>query len=297
MTQQDQTEGQFEAEAQQDAAEAAEALAVEGEDLVESQHSADYKALVAYEHPFLERCAFVAGNQYSVNNAMAGEDWQERAAEHGHIDYRMATLDELQEFWNCAWNFKWWDKKNGHIDYRNARMELVDILHFIVSEDLAAPGQPEAELIGDVASRMAKGIRLALAEREITLTSILEAEDQEASRIRTLKSRMMDFISDIAKGSVNWPAFWSMVLLFDPNDGSTAEGRIEKVLNLYSAKAVLNKFRTMYRKSAAGYRKVWVDGREDNDIMMAWLDQQPAYPGDAVLNLFLEETYQRVLRG
>lgn len=290
MTQQDQQD-QFDAEAQQDAAEASQALLAEVEELVEAQRSAD-----AY-HPFLERCAFVASNQYSVNNAMAGEDWQERASEHGPIDYRMATLDELQEFWNCAWNFKWWDKKNSTIDYRNARMELVDILHFITSEDLACPGRPAEELVAEISSRMSNGIRKALEAHGQLLESLVEARGQDESRIRHLKNHMMEFISCIADGVVSWYSFWSMVLLFDPTDNSLPEDRVLQVLNLYAAKAVLNKFRTVHRKSERGYKKVWVDGREDNDIMMAWLDTQPGYPGDAALELFLAETYQRVLRG
>lgn len=245
------------------------------------------------EEEVFNACLFIANNQLSVNNAMAGADWVERAQKHEEIDYRMATLDELQEFWNCAWNFKWWDSKNSTINYPNARMELVDILHFITSEDLAShvKGESTDEAVRVVAQRMSDGIFGALG-------SVLGELSDEENRLRLLKRAMMVFINSLSSTGdrpVYWAPFWIMVMLHQPIGMNDPTDEVSKVLALYRAKAVLNKFRTVHRKSAAGYKKVWIDGREDNDIMMSWLEGLNEYPGDDALNRFLEQTYSRVI--
>ena len=232
----------------------------------------------------------IVNNQLTVNNAMAGEDWLIQAAKHGDIDYRMAILDELQEFWTSAWKFKWWDKTNANIDYRNSRMELVDILHFAVSEDLVLQFGPHTTLqktVDWVSREAADSVLLALEDM---------TRDIPAGREARLKDAMMRFINQLtATGSVvSWKHFWLMVMLNDPEEDGAPEEAVSKVLFLYSAKAVLNQFRTRHRASPRGYKKVWIDGREDNDVMMSWLDTLPSPPTDQEINGWLEQMYSRV---
>jgi hypothetical protein len=238
----------------------------------------------------IETCKAIVANQFHVNAAMAGEDWVRKAWAHEDVDYRMATLDELAEFWNCAWNFKWWDKKNNTIDYRNARMELVDILHFIVSEDLVL------RLEGETDSRAVEWVAKAMLEGVYEAGDLVFGE-LEGNRLPLLKKAMMKFIHDLTSDGpeVNWTTFWTLVMLSQPEDLQHCQIEVWKVMNLYRAKAVLNKFRTIHRASPRGYKKVWIDGREDNDIMMSWLDLQPTVPSDQELNLWLEGMYHRVI--
>ena len=225
---------------------------------------------------------------------MAGADWVQRAWEHESIDYRMAALDEMQEFWTSAWNFKWWDKKNSTIDYPNARMELVDILHFIVSEDLVV--RLEGEL-PDPSLRVVTWVSDAMLEGIYAADDSLGEEVPEEARVSQLKSAMMRFIHLLSgeEPEVSWVDFWKMVLLSCPTGRDRYLGEVWKVINLYRAKAVLNKFRTVHRASARGYKKVWIDGREDNDIMMSWLEQQPETPTDQELLQWLQQMYSRVI--
>jgi len=268
---------QYEAEALEDAAEAAEAseaiaadLAQEPDDLVQPEYN--YLTESAWAEEVQSRCLFVATNQASVNEAMAGPDWLEKAGLHEDVDYAMAALDECQELWTCALNFKWWDRRSFKPDLKNARMELVDILHFITSE----------ELILSTPSLAAKGMK----------------EGVEAAMLSSVgfKGHLKSFIASLAQNSVSWPDFWGMVIYLDEDSQSNPKAAIDHILNLYTAKATLNKFRTRYRNSEAGYRKVWVDGREDNDIMMAWLEDIGGFPGVASLDLWLEESYSRIIR-
>lgn len=268
---------QYEAEALEDAAEAAEAseaiaadLAQAPDDLVQPEYN-EALAESVWAEEVQSRCLFVATNQASVNEAMAGLDWLEKAGLHEDVDYAMAALDECQELWTCALNFKWWDRRSFKPDLKNARMELVDILHFITSE----------ELISSTPSLAAKGMK----------------EGVEAAMFSGVgfKGHLKSFIASLAQNSVSWSDFWGMVVCLDEDSQSNPKAAIDHILNLYTAKATLNKFRTRYRNSEAGYRKVWVDGREDNDIMMSWLEEIGEFPGVAALDRWLEESYSRII--
>jgi len=240
---------------------------------------------------------FIAENQFSVNAAMAGEDWVARAAEHQDIDYRVAALDEVNEFINCAWQFKWWAPTK--LDFANARMEMVDILHFVVSEDLAfrmvVGNLQKEEAIKKVASLIDEGLNAA-SKGESEYAGANSTEEVTASRVTRLKKSTLLFTGSLVKGVVDWENFWKMVLLCEPEKLFTpTEQRAAEVCTLYNAKAVLNRFRTRYRKSPAGYSKVWVDGREDNELMMNWLALQDRNPDKAEIDHWLETTYASII--
>lgn len=299
----DEPVGQYQAEALEDAAEAAEFLESVADEpqfeaLEEEAEGPDEDITpdpgIKRRHPIKQTCIFVARNQRDVNTAMAGADWMERGAKHQEVDYSMAALDECQELWTCALNFKWWDRKSFVGDYRNARMELVDLLHFITSEDLVyyyetrsdwsdMEVQPSVVAVGtsmyEAAMRCIEGAKSAPVP-------VLEMQ---------FKRELKDFINSLSRNTVDWGAFWGMVVSVDEAAWKDPQGAVEHILNLYSAKATLNLFRTKHRNGPNGYRKVWVDGREDNDIMMAWLESQPVYPGNAAVTHWLEEQYARII--
>lgn len=274
-------EGQYAQEAQEDAQEAADALEAAEAELPKRVEDlllkAQFMAFVKSAET-LDRCLFIVTNQAEVNSLMASPDWLEKASEHDEIDYSMAALDECQELWSCALNFKWWDRKSFKGDPRNARMELVDILHFIASEAMVEAGGYSQTQREDIAQRMVDGMEYAFMDG-----------------VRPFKEALKQFVARLSNNNIDWGAFWEMTIGLDENSKADPVAAIGHVINLYTAKATLNKFRTRYRNSAAGYRKVWVDGREDNDIMMAWLESLEVFPGAEALNHWLEQSYSRII--
>ena len=243
----------------------------------------------------LETCIFVARNQRDVNAKMAGEDWMERGSKHGEVDYTMAALDECHELWTCALNFKWWDRKSFVGDARNARMEQVDLLHFITSEDLITYFSQSDAWGPDEAERAVGVVGRSMYEAAERCIGNVKGQSVPWELYLQFKRELKDFIRGLTSHSVDWGAFWGMVVTVDDEAWKDPEAAVNHILDLYSAKACLNLFRTVHRNGSNGYRKVWVDGREDNDIMMAWLESQPVYPGNAAVTHWLEEQYARII--
>lgn len=223
---------------------------------------------------------FVCKNQSEVNSKMAGEDWIERSQD-GRIDYYFAGLDEMAELWRSVVQFKFWDE--SVLDVRNGKMELVDVFHFIVSSEVAANG------VEDAAEAMTSGL--------VSWREAMESKHASAPTEASLARHIKRFTADLCCDRVNWPLFWFMIDGLNAVPGSAGlKLSWEEIVSLYRAKAVLNRFRTEQRSLPSGYRKIWVDGREDNSIMMAWLDTQEQYPGDEEVLRFLQSTYARVPR-
>lgn len=212
-----------------------------------------------------------ATTQETVNTAMTGEDWRDRAGLLTAIDYPMAALDEACEFWKSAINFKWWAKTAFELDIPNAVVELVDMMHFGLSQDLikSNPGQ--------VASRMAEAY---MASDDIDPASPFDPQGAKVS--------MKAFIHGVTAPSptVNWLAFWNM---------ASSIGVDPKVLvTKYRAKAILNQFRTRKGAKEGTYVKKWLSGKEDNFYLMQWVDVQigkGVHPTDQEISSWLDEAY------
>ena len=107
------------------------------------------------QQAMLDSLIFCATTQESVNTAMTGADWREKAkglattASGLTVDYPMALLDEAAEFWASAVNFKWWAKTDFVFDRKAALdvvqhvQEEVDIIGWARTEEAAGAGVPE----------------------------------------------------------------------------------------------------------------------------------------------------------
>lgn len=224
---------------------------------------------------------FCAHTQESVNAMMTGENWREKAlgqmlAEgEKPVDYPMALLDEAAEFWASTIDFKWWAKTDFSLDRGNAVVELVDMLHFALSQDLTS-SQPEA-----VARAM---------DRAFSARGPINQDPQIA--LLNVRVAMKKFIHAITAEQpfVDWKAFWAMAVHLGVDPAT--------LVYKYRAKALLNKFRTANGAKAGTYKKKWLDGKEDNYYLMLHLDSilmlgQP-YPGDEALDEWLKSAYVRM---
>ena len=209
----------------------------------------------------------IAARQFSVNNSMAGADWATEAQQKTRINYPLAILDEAVELMHCAIPFKFWDRRAHTEDLPNARMEIVDILHFAVAEHLSSVFSGiEEDAVSTVAMAMTD------AAESIALNPAQEG-DSPVEYFSTFVGQIL------ANHKVNWRAFFNLALCFGMSP--------EKLYALYMAKATLNEFRTEKRALPGGYNKIWIEdtGKEDNFYLMNWVQSLAHTPSrEEILN-------------
>ena len=158
-------------------------------------------------------------------NARVNPDW--RSA--GNAWYRAIWTECAEMLDHYGW--KWW--KHQQPDLEQVRLELVDILHFAMSDYLLR----EAD-----AAAAAERIRAELADpgRESDIRVAIESLAQ----------------STIARQSMHFSGFANVMALIDMD--------FDTLYRMYVGKNVLNFFRQDHGYKEGSYVKVW-DGREDNE--------------------------------
>jgi len=225
---------------------------------------------------------FCVQTQGRVNTQMTGENWMDKARDLTEsldqpppVDYVMASLDELAEFWASCINFKWWAKTDFQADIGNANVELVDILHFFLSLDLV-----HSESSSQVATKAAKALQ-ELGERPSSGISL--------QNVRAAMKRVIHGITATSP-TVDWKSFWEMA------EGLGISPTV--LIFKYRAKATLNRFRTAMGAAAGTYNKRWLSGKEDNYYLMLHIDSILAlgedYPGDEAIYEWLTHTYSKI---
>lgn len=250
--------------------------------------------------------ADLASIQDGVNVSLAGADWAIRAEEFivqgtandGRVplDYSTAGLDEAMELFRSAVPFKWW-AKGDTVDRDNSLVELVDILHFGLSHQIAIclgnqgkvdyPTVARAVLLGADYSK--DGTALNLYGKGGTA---LGSEGTTQSDLLELRRHVKSLIAGLALGRYNWFHFWSLVRLL----GSSPV----EVAGLYRAKAVLNKFRKQNGYKEGTYIKMWKlpdypEAVEDNKALMDYVaavsEVTGTAPDDGMILSWLSDTY------
>ena len=158
-------------------------------------------------------------------NARVNPDW--RSA--GNAWYRAIWTECAEMLDHYGW--KWW--KHQPPDLEQVRLELVDILHFAMSDYLLR----EAD-----AAAAAERIRAELSDpgRESDIRVAIESLAQ----------------STIARQSMHFSGFANVMALIGMD--------FDTLYRMYVGKNVLNFFRQDHGYKEGSYAKVW-DGREDNE--------------------------------
>jgi hypothetical protein len=204
--------------------------------------------------------------QNRLNIAVIGADWLEQ-----DLNFSLAGAQECSEgIDHLAW--KWW--KKSKVDIEAAKMEVVDLLHFHLSNmlvEINACGHNDA---------------VAGAVKEIL--SGYDVEGNHALSAMPVIRLFQMIQNQFYKGTAN---FGCIVILFERLGGSE-----EELLALYYKKAVLNHFRAANGYKTGEYRKMWAPGKEDNDFIPALAEGiNFSTPGaDKVLYDRLEEKYTSV---
>ncbi len=212
--------------------------------------------------------------QNELNIQTAGKDWTKGYTKEGRkINwFRAITLEVAEAIDSLNWKH-WKDISQPH-DLENLKIELVDILHFIISQKITDYGLEKAkELLNNATS-------LFLENQEILMGEELKKIDPEDITVAQLLENI------IKKTIQNKNAYYEFLIatgyLFDINE----------ILNIYIGKNVLNKFRQEHGYKEGHYKKIW-NGKEDNVVMLDFINKNPNITAKELYNK-LEEEYKKI---
>lgn len=204
------------------------------------------EAFTAEELARFDDAKRIAAIQGTVNLAQGGPDWLKRT-KSGAMDQCLAMFDELVEYNKSMIRFRWWGGEEDPTDVSNAKVELVDVLHFLLSYELAR----DDGLVTSVASKLA-------AAYDICLTQ------ERGDMVQTFKN----FTASVLMGDPDLVDFFKLCRLTDMS--------WDHLILYYLGKSTLNKFRNAngYSDKPRTYLKKWFDGKqEDNYYMMLFIDE------------------------
>ena len=172
-------------------------------------------------------------------------EMQDAMNAHVNADWRNADNAWYRAIWTeCAemldhYGWKWW--KHQQPDLQQVRLELVDILHFAMSDYLLREADTDA----------------AAARIEAELADPRQGEDLRVA-IETMAQ------STIARQSMHFSDFATIMALLEMD--------FDHLYRMYVGKNVLNFFRQDHGYKDGSYIKVWGE-REDNEHLAELLDE------------------------
>ena len=180
-------------------------------------------------------------------NARVNPDWRQA----GNAWYRAIWTECAEMLDHYGW--KWW--KHQQPDLEQVRLELVDILHFAMSDYLLQDSDNSA-----VAARI---------EAELS-------DSRQCDDIRSAIEIMAQ--STIAQQSMHFSDFANIMALIEMD--------FDQLYRTYVGKNVLNFFRQDHGYKDGSYIKIW-SGREDNEHLVEVLGEL-----DTSSDNFREDVYQ-----
>jgi len=170
-------------------------------------------------------------------NKTVNPDWLNA----GYPWHRAIMVEAVEALEHYGW--KWWKKQTP--DLAQARMELVDIWHFMLSMALEGAG----------------GDRIKTAW---TLSSLFYEPEKPTDKGTVM---LFDLLAGYAaEGKICIPAFIHLMLELDLS--------WDQLYTIYVGKNVLNKFRQYHGYKEGTYRKDW-DGMEDNEVLALLMRDWP----------------------
>lgn len=179
--------------------------------------------------------------QDELNILTAGENWKSGTTNKGReIDWYRAIMMETCELIDSL-NHKHWRAINAEDDIDNARLECVDIWHFILSQMLVE-GFDDKKYIN---------FENKPYNRDKTIYHATRLIHEVSSPITARLSVVLKEFNEL------------MCMLFDTE---------EEFVKLYLGKSILNRFRVANKYAEGKYIKIWVGGSEDNVYMQDFLE-------------------------
>lgn len=211
-------------------------------------------------------------NQAALNSAAYSETWLEKGAS-GEWNYSLAASQEIAEFINSYW-LPWWSKAER--DMANCRIELVDALHFMMSDLLI-------EMDGDI--EKAVDVMFTDYEESVELVYAGVLEFDEPTTDTTL------VCAQSLQGALNAFPMSAMISFFVLC--GTIKFSVNQLYALYMGKSELNKFRQDHGYKQGKYKKLWDGKHEDNHFLSIWIAEQEVTPTPSMIRAFLETEYAK----
>ncbi|NPA73029.1 MAG: hypothetical protein GXO35_09410, partial [Gammaproteobacteria bacterium] len=174
-----------------------------------------------------------------------------------------------------SYPWKHWKSVDAVIDIENARVELVDIWHFLLSLAIERFDVPQALTVLSEAFNVSdKPLTTGLCE----LTTFEQVRVHEEMMRTALETGEVtgEYLAKLAASF--FKSCWVAGLSFN------------ELYQIYMAKNVLNKFRQDHGYKEGTYIKVW-QGREDNVVMFELISRMNRFSGEALYE-GLESAYR-----
>lgn len=225
--------------------------------------------------------------QASLNTKSYNTAWIEKGKSL-EFDYCLAASQEIAEFIN-SYGYSWWSKEPQ--DLENCKMEIVDAVHFMLSQSIILEGTIEK-----AAKQIYVNWLVSMSSLRWKDSNVLETAKLLLARLCIINDR------DIQGGADLEESPWVFLFALAKSIGLT----LPKLYTLYMAKSLLNAFRQKnhYKKGVftfgtySGedrYLKLWDKVHQDNYFLMKWIEECKVLPSLEDIRLWLEVTYEGYL--
>lgn len=199
--------------------------------------------------------------QQKLNDETNGPAWKSGITQNGKlINWNRCIYMEAAEFID-SFQWKHWKNINAEADIENAKIELVDIWHFLLSEMLRADYSVHAAIVyKNIIAPAHNKIGEVKSQEEII--AIVEALINEATRKKPQINTLLISFFDVCV---------AMDLSFD------------ELYIKYLGKNILNQFRQDNGYKDGSYIKIW-NGREDNVVMLEIIQANSEFANEEILS-------------
>lgn len=204
--------------------------------------------------------------QQKLNDETNGDNWKKGITKNGKtINWKRCMFVEAVEFLD-SFPWKHWKSIHKEADINNAKIELVDIWHFLLSEMLRIDYNKHADNI---------------YKHVITVSySQCKATTKQEDILKTIES----FINEATKPC---PQINTLLSYFFDTCAQTGLS-FDELYVKYLGKNILNQFRQNNGYKDGTYVKIW-DGKEDNEVMLEIIQSNPNLSSDEILNKLQQE--------
>lgn len=229
--------------------------------------------------------------QFTLNNIINGDKWLTRKNKNGKwIRWELCIAMEAMELIDSLPWKHWKDVNNEDVDIENIKIELVDLMHFILS-------------VGIESMYLAKHITLESSYEDLEeiffqyydldinrLAIVIEARENT-----DFNCEMIEYAQYLARvNEVNlFQNALDLILQLMIVLNKKTKFSILELNNLYIAKAGLNIFRQRHGYAEGNYKKIW-NGKEDNVFINEYITKHKEHIELNKLIKYLEEEYKKI---
>jgi len=217
--------------------------------------------------------------QEALNIYTNGPDYKETkiCAKTGkRINYRRCAWMETAEF---VGSFDWKHWKHGKDDIENAKTELVDIWHFLMSAELVEHGIPDNGVLNLATFVFHSSIKNVKAD-----TSTLDIAEEFVRYSTDVRN---EIFPNIGQNGILLNLFCQLC--------AKMELSFDELYQRYIIKNTLNKFRQDNGYAEGTYIKMWAAGREDNVFAVMFAERLSADLSAEKLYSVLERCYKTIV--